>query len=126
MQIYNESIYDLLGKDNKTALNIRESPLQGTAAFVFKCVPVSLSVACATLGICPLVCRWLVISMTSLSLRLLSGVYVEDLSEFVVRSPDEVMDIINTGRERLVFAETKMNRASSRRRGVPYQCRAPR
>lgn len=50
MQIYNENIFDLLGKDTKTPLSLRESP--GT------------------------------------------GVFVEDLTEYVVRSPHEVMDLL--------------------------------
>ena len=44
----------------------------------------------------------------------LTGVYVENLSEFVVRSPVEVLSLLAVGRKRLVFAETKMNRNSSR------------
>lgn len=48
----------------------------------------------------------------------LAGLYIEDLSEFVVRSPEEVMEYLNQGRDRLVFAETKMNRASSRSHAV--------
>lgn len=43
-----------------------------------------------------------------------SGVYVENLSEFVVRSPSEVLHLLAVGKKRLVFAETKMNRNSSR------------
>ena len=50
MQIYQENIYDLLGKETRTALALRESP--GT------------------------------------------GVFVEDLTEYVVRSPREVMDLL--------------------------------
>eukprot|EP00698_Gefionella_okellyi_P000247 TRINITY_DN10216_c0_g1_i1.p1 TRINITY_DN10216_c0_g1~~TRINITY_DN10216_c0_g1_i1.p1 ORF type:complete len:1088 (+),score=262.23 TRINITY_DN10216_c0_g1_i1:117-3380(+) len=74
LQIYNECVYDLLAKDTKTALALRESPTD--------------------------------------------GVYVEDLTEYVVRSPHEVLDLINKGKERLVFAETKMNRTSSRSHAV--------
>ena len=43
-----------------------------------------------------------------------SGVYVENLSEFVVRSPSEVHSLLVVGKKRLIFAETKMNRTSSR------------
>ena len=39
---------------------------------------------------------------------------MENLSEFVVRSPVEVLSLLAVGRKRLVFAETKMNRNSSR------------
>ncbi|XP_068708780.1 uncharacterized protein [Montipora foliosa] len=46
------------------------------------------------------------------------GVYVENLSEFVVRSPAEVLSLLAVGRKRLVFAETKMNRNSSRSHSV--------
>ncbi|XP_029208723.2 kinesin-like protein KIN-7O isoform X2 [Acropora millepora] len=46
------------------------------------------------------------------------GVYVENLSEFVVRSPVEVLSLLAVGRKRLVFAETKMNRNSSRSHSV--------
>ncbi|KAK3705683.1 hypothetical protein QZH41_009516, partial [Actinostola sp. cb2023] len=46
------------------------------------------------------------------------GVYVENLSEFVVRSPSEIMNLLAVGKKRLVFAETKMNRTSSRSHSV--------
>lgn len=46
------------------------------------------------------------------------GVYVENLSEFVVRSPSEVLSLLAVGKKRLVFAETKMNRNSSRSHSV--------
>lgn len=46
------------------------------------------------------------------------GVYVENLSEFVVRSPSEVLNLLTVGKKRLVFAETKMNRNSSRSHSV--------
>ena len=39
---------------------------------------------------------------------------MENLSEFVVRSPAEVLSLLTVGKKRLVFAETKMNRNSSR------------
>ena len=42
------------------------------------------------------------------------GVYVENLTEYVVHSPKEVLNLLKVGRRRLVFAETQMNRASSR------------
>lgn len=42
------------------------------------------------------------------------GVYVENLSEYVVRSPSEVLSLLTVGKKRLIFAETKMNRNSSR------------
>ncbi len=44
----------------------------------------------------------------------ISGVYVENQTEYVVRSPAEALSLIAFGRRRLVFAETKMNRTSSR------------
>ena len=46
-----------------------------------------------------------------------SGVYIENLTEYVVHSPIEVLNLLKLGRKRLVFAETKMNRVSSR-----YEC----
>ena len=42
------------------------------------------------------------------------GVYLEGISEFVVRAPGEVIALLAKGRRRLVVAETKMNRQSSR------------
>lgn len=42
------------------------------------------------------------------------GVYVENLSDYVVRTPTEVLQFLSAGKKRLVFAETKMNRTSSR------------
>ncbi|XP_022791929.1 kinesin-like protein KIF15 [Stylophora pistillata] len=46
------------------------------------------------------------------------GVYVENLTEFVVRSPSEVLHLLAVGKKRLIFAETKMNRNSSRSHSV--------
>ena len=43
-----------------------------------------------------------------------TGVYIENLTEYVVHSPKEVLSLLKVGRKRLVFAETKMNRVSSR------------
>ena len=42
------------------------------------------------------------------------GVYIENLTEYVVHSPKEVLDLLEVGKSRLKFAETQMNRASSR------------
>ena len=42
------------------------------------------------------------------------GVYLEGISEYVVRAPGEVIALLAKGRRRLVVAETKMNRQSSR------------
>ena len=39
---------------------------------------------------------------------------MENLSEYVVRSPTEVLSLLAVGKKRLIFAETKMNRTSSR------------
>ncbi|KAK3723829.1 hypothetical protein QZH41_019506, partial [Actinostola sp. cb2023] len=41
------------------------------------------------------------------------GIYVENLTEYVVRGAEEVMSMIRSGKKRLIFAETKMNRLSS-------------
>ncbi|XP_046851279.1 kinesin-like protein KIN-UA [Xenia sp. Carnegie-2017] len=46
------------------------------------------------------------------------GIYVENLSEYVVRGPEEVRSLMQLGKKRLVFAETKMNRTSSRSHSV--------
>ena len=42
------------------------------------------------------------------------GVYVENLSEFVVGDTAEVLSLLKLGRKKLIFAETRMNRVSSR------------
>ncbi|XP_065071164.1 kinesin heavy chain-like [Rhopilema esculentum] len=47
-----------------------------------------------------------------------SGIYVENLTEYVIRSPAEALALIAFGKRRLVFAETKMNRTSSRSHSV--------
>ncbi|XP_065649269.1 kinesin-like protein KIF3A isoform X5 [Hydra vulgaris] len=47
-----------------------------------------------------------------------TGVYVENMTEYVARSPAEVIELIDSGKKRLVFAETKMNRTSSRSHAV--------
>ena len=43
-----------------------------------------------------------------------SGVYVDNLSEYVVRDTAEVLSLLKQGRKKLIFAETRMNRVSSR------------
>ena len=48
------------------------------------------------------------------------GVFVESLTEYVVRSPSETFDLIETAKSRLIFAETKMNRASSRSHALTF------
>ena len=45
---------------------------------------------------------------------ILSGIYVENLSEYVVRDSEDVYSLMQLGKKRLIFAETKMNRTSSR------------
>lgn len=47
-----------------------------------------------------------------------TGIYVDNLSDYVVRSPAEVLQYISNGKKKLVFAETKMNRMSSRSHAV--------
>ena len=42
------------------------------------------------------------------------GVYVENLSEYSVKSPEEIVRLLKSGKRRLAVAETKMNRQSSR------------
>ena len=39
---------------------------------------------------------------------------MENLTEYVVRTPQEVMQFLAAGKKKLVFGETKMNRTSSR------------
>ncbi|KAK3714772.1 hypothetical protein QZH41_020013, partial [Actinostola sp. cb2023] len=46
------------------------------------------------------------------------GVFVDHLSELLVRTPNDVTALFATGRKRLVFAETKMNRHSSRSHAI--------
>lgn len=46
------------------------------------------------------------------------GVYVENLSEYVVRCGSDVLELMESGRQRIVYAETKMNRASSRSHAI--------
>ena len=42
------------------------------------------------------------------------GVYVKNLSEYFVKSPEETVRLLKSGKKRLAVAETKMNRQSSR------------
>ena len=42
------------------------------------------------------------------------GVYVKNLSEYFVKSPEEIVRLLKSGKKRLAVAETKMNRQSSR------------
>ena len=44
----------------------------------------------------------------------ITGVYVENLSTFVVRDTAEVLALLKLGKKKLVFGETRMNRVSSR------------
>ena len=44
----------------------------------------------------------------------LAGVYVENLSEYFVKSPEEIGKLLKSGKKKLAIAETKMNRQSSR------------
>ncbi|XP_068708872.1 kinesin heavy chain-like [Montipora foliosa] len=46
------------------------------------------------------------------------GVYVENLSTFVVRDTAEVFSVLKQGKKKLIFAETRMNRVSSRSHSV--------
>lgn len=48
------------------------------------------------------------------SISCFSGVYVDNLSEYVVRDTAEVLSLLKQGRKKLIFAETRMNRVSSR------------
>lgn len=44
----------------------------------------------------------------------MTGVYVENLSEYCVKSPEEIGRLLKSGKKKLAIAETKMNRQSSR------------
>ena len=44
----------------------------------------------------------------------IEGVYVENLSTFVVRDTAEVLSLLKLGKKKLIIAETRMNRVSSR------------
>jgi hypothetical protein len=76
VQIYNEHIFDLLGKETNIELPLRES--------------------------------------------LDTGVFIEGVVEYDVRSPKEVFSLLKLGRSRLIFAETKMNRNSSRSHAICF------
>lgn len=47
-----------------------------------------------------------------------TGVYVKDLSTFVVKNPSDLMDVFNEGTENRHVAATKMNEHSSRSHSV--------
>lgn len=47
-----------------------------------------------------------------------SGTFVENLSSYICHSPTDVYELLNIGRKRLVFGETRMNRLSSRSHAV--------
>jgi len=47
-----------------------------------------------------------------------SGVYVKDLSAFVIQSPDEMKEKLALGKTNRVTGETKMNRDSSRSHSI--------
>jgi len=46
------------------------------------------------------------------------GMFVENMVSYVCHTPTDVYDLLNLGRKRLVFAETRMNRLSSRSHAV--------
>ncbi|XP_022784630.1 kinesin-like protein KIF15 isoform X2 [Stylophora pistillata] len=46
------------------------------------------------------------------------GVYVDNLSEYFVKSPEEICKLLKSGKKKLAIAETKMNRHSSRSHAV--------
>ncbi|XP_048584421.1 kinesin-related protein 8 isoform X1 [Nematostella vectensis] len=46
------------------------------------------------------------------------GIFVERLSEFNVKCPEEISTLLHTGRKRLAIAETKMNRHSNRSHAI--------
>ncbi|KAK2572377.1 Kinesin-like protein KIF3C [Acropora cervicornis] len=46
------------------------------------------------------------------------GVYVENLSSFIVRDTTDILSLIRQGKKKLIFGETRMNRASSRSHSI--------
>lgn len=44
----------------------------------------------------------------------LTGMYIENLTEYVCHTPLDVFELLRMGQRKLIFAETKMNRRSSR------------
>ena len=42
------------------------------------------------------------------------GIYIENLTEYVCHTPLDVFELLKMGQRKLIFAETKMNRRSSR------------
>lgn len=44
----------------------------------------------------------------------LVGMYIENLTEYVCHTPLDVFELLRMGQKKLIFAETKMNRRSSR------------
>jgi len=54
------------------------------------------------------------VNLCSIKISLFQGVYVENLSEFVVGNTAEVLSLLKLGKKKLIMAETRMNRVSSR------------
>ena len=42
------------------------------------------------------------------------GIYIENLAEYACHSPLDVLELLRMGQKKLIFAETRMNRRSSR------------
>ena len=116
LQIYQDKVYDLLVADPKKReepLALREHPERGLNVCVCVCMCVCVYVCEDLVRVCTFV-----VFLNLIFFRAASGVYVEGTSDFVVRSPKEVYDLIKQGRAQLIFAETKMNRLSSRSHAV--------
>ncbi|XP_065071098.1 kinesin-related protein 5-like [Rhopilema esculentum] len=47
-----------------------------------------------------------------------TGIYIENLAEYACHSPLDVLELLRMGQKKLIFAETKMNRRSSRSHAV--------
>ena len=94
--------------------------------FSFQCIDDSMfSFQCIDVGMFSFQCiddKYVLILVYRLQSVLISvyiffsfvGVYIENLTEYIVHSPKEVLNLLKIGKRRLVFAETKMNRVSSR------------
>lgn len=58
--------------------------------------------------------RYIALSIISFPSLPVLGVYVENLSEYFVKCPEEIGRLLKSGKKKLAIAETKMNRQSSR------------
>ena len=72
---------------------------------------------CHTGGICVVLTYYYDGELTAFiaaSCILSLGIYIENLTEYVCHTPLDVFELLKMGQRKLIFAETKMNRRSSR------------